>query len=198
MSLDPTLVLSLAAQCAPGVAPPTLLAVARAESALDPLAIGINGPAGPRVQPTTLKEAATAARALVAAGRDIDLGLGQINVRNLRRLGLSFEDAFDPCRNLAAAGRVLADGYRRGVAEAGPGQPALRIAFSIYNTGHHRRGFVNGYVARVTGPALARSPARPPSPAAVKPQPPSWDSFAVARSVRAQSTFVISPAGATP
>src|SRR5687767_2128026 len=45
MPLSPELVLALAAQCAPGVAPSTLLAVARAESALDPFAIGVNGPA---------------------------------------------------------------------------------------------------------------------------------------------------------
>jgi type IV secretion system protein VirB1 len=145
-----------------------------------------------------VSEAVAEAGRLVAAGRDIDLGLGQINVRNLRALGMSVEDAFDPCRNLQAAGRVLADGYWRGVTRAGPGQPALRIALSLYNTGHLRRGFANGYVARVSA-AAGRSRSAPPSTAPVaEAPPPAWDSFAVARRAWAGSAFVFSPAGATP
>ncbi|HEX7929837.1 MAG TPA: lytic transglycosylase domain-containing protein, partial [Sphingomicrobium sp.] len=153
MPLSPELVLALAAQCAPDVAPSTLLAVARAESALDPFAIGVNGPAVRRGRARSTAEALTMARCLLHAGRDIDLGLAQINVRNLSRLGLSLEAAFDPCRNIAAGARVLRDGYERGAARHGPGQPALRVALSYYNTGHAERGFANGYVARVTAHA---------------------------------------------
>lgn len=130
MPLDADTFLALARTCAPQIAPTTMLAVARAESRLDSLAIGVNGPRGGALRPRSRGDATATARKLAAAGRDFDLGLGQINVRNLARLGLSFDDAFDPCRNLQAAGAVLADGYRRGVAEAGPGQRALRIAFA--------------------------------------------------------------------
>ena len=38
--------------------------------------------------------------------------MAQINSDNLDWLGLSVEAAFDPCRNLAAAGVVLRAGYR--------------------------------------------------------------------------------------
>lgn len=195
MPLDADTLLALARTCAPHVAPTTLLAVARAESRLDPLAIGVNGPGGGALRLRSPREAAAAAHRLADRGRDFDLGLGQINVRNLAPLGLSIEDAFDPCRNLAAAGEVLADGYRRGVAKVGPGQRALRIAFSVYNTGHTARGFANGYVARVTGAVRARdaSPATPP-PA----PPPGWDTFGTARRAWAQGAFVITSAGATP
>lgn len=194
MPLDATTLMALAATCAPQVAPTTLLAVVRAESRLDPLAIGVNGAGAPVVRAQSRQEAARAARQLVAAGRDIDLGLGQINVRNLPWLGLSIEDAFDPCRNLEAAGRVLALGYRRGVAEAGPGQRALRIAFSVYNTGHPAHGFANGYVARVTG---AASPRSAPAEDLPRSQPPAWDSFATARRAWSATAFVITTAGAT-
>lgn len=192
MPLDATTFLALAQSCAPNVAPATLLAIVRTESGLDPLAIGVNGRPAASVHARSRAEAIGAAQRLATAGRNIDLGLGQINIRNLSWLGLSIEDAFDPCRNLEAASRVLALGYRRGVAEAGPGQRALRIAFSLYNTGHPTRGFANGYVARVTGVSgtLAAAVAAP-SP------PPDWDSFATAQVAWSKATFVIT-VGAKP
>ncbi|RAK66412.1 lytic transglycosylase domain-containing protein [Phenylobacterium kunshanense] len=194
--LDPQIVADLAVQCAPGVAPATLLAVARAESDLDPLAIGVNGARARRPQPSTAAEAAAAARSLAAAGRDIDLGLAQINVRNLARLGLSIEAAFDPCRNLAAAAVVLREGYARGRARHGPGQAALRVALSVYNTGHAERGFANGYVARVIAKAGTRLPANSTPPPAPQPQPPAWDVFG--RAASPSPRLVISVSGATP
>ena len=194
--LDPQAVVDLAAQCAPGVAPATLLAIARAESGLDPLAIGVNGARRRPPPVSTPTEAAAAARTLVAAGRDIDLGLAQINVRNLARLGLTLEAAFDPCRNLAAAAQILREGYARGRARHGPGQAALRVALSVYNTGHAERGFANGYVARVVAKAGARLPAAPTAPPAPQPQPPAWDVFA--RAASQSPRFVISTSGATP
>lgn len=196
--LDAQAVTVLSQQCAPGVAPATLLAIVRAESGLDPLAIGVNAVAAPRPRPTTRTEAIAAARALVAAGRDIDLGLAQINVRNLARLGLSLEAAFDPCRNLAAAAHILREGYERGRARHGPGQAALRVALSVYNTGHVGRGLANGYVARVLGQAAPPARASVIPPVAVEPAAaaPAWDVFGRASAVRAR--FVMSAQGATP
>lgn len=199
MPLSPELVLALAAQCAPGVAPSTLLAVARAESGLDPFAIGVNGPSISRGRARSAAEAVTIARGLLQAGQDIDLGLAQINVRNLARLGLSLETAFDPCRNLAAGARVLRDGYDRGAARHGPGQPALRVALSYYNTGHAQRGFANGYVARVTAQAGVPREAVPAAAAPVPPTPSiAADAFGRAGGARLSATFVMTPAGATP
>jgi type IV secretion system protein VirB1 len=128
MPLDPATFLTLAAQCAPAVAPSTLLALARVESGLDPLAIGVNGVPALRIRARTAEEAAKEAHALIAAGRSVDLGLGQINARNLGRLRLSVREAFEPCRNLAAAAQVLGEGYRRAGAD---GQAGLRIALSL-------------------------------------------------------------------
>lgn len=197
MPLSPELVLALAAQCAPGVAPPTLLAIARAESSLDPLAIGVNGPKAPRGRADSVAEAVSVASSLMKAGRDIDLGLTQINVRNLPRLGLSLAAAFDPCRNLAAGARVLQDGYARGAARHGPGQSALRVALSYYNTGHDERGFANGYVARVT--AQTGRAERPLTPVAVAVSPPiTADAFGRAGGARLTASFVLTPSGATP
>lgn len=163
MILELAAFLGLAASCAPGVAPETLAAVARAESGFDTLAINVNGPGGGRVRSASAPEAAARARALIAEGRSVDLGLMQVNSRNLDWLGMSVEDAFDPCRSVAAGARVL-------------------TAFSGYNTGSPSRGFAHGYVARVLAADAANgaAPAAPPSPA---PQPasscaPAWDVWA--------------------
>lgn len=192
--LDLALVLALSQTCAPATAPQTLAAIAHVESRFDPLAIGVNrgGPRPPRAG--TAREAARTARRLLADGHNIDLGLAQINSSNLAWLGLTVEDAFDPCLNLRAAATVLKAGYRPAGATAAHQQAALRVALSRYNTGDARRGFRNGYVAKVEQAAsmLGLTPAPPPvvpTPATDAPERPpvqaepaaSWDVFAHGR-----------------
>lgn len=197
MPLDPTAVLALATACAPQVAPQTLLAVAQVESRLDPLAIGVNGPGGHTPRPRTRTEAIARATNLIGAGRNIDLGLAQINSRNLGWLGLSVADAFDPCRSLAASAQVLAAGYRRAAPQAGREQASLRIALSYYNTGHPSRGLANGYVARVIAAASgAATPA--PRPTANANPPPGWDVFGRARTRAADDLVITASSGAQP
>ncbi|API61329.1 hypothetical protein BSL82_17995 (plasmid) [Tardibacter chloracetimidivorans] len=194
--------LDLARQCAPSVAPATILAIAHAESELDTLAINVNG--GPKLRPaTSAADAAALAQRYIAAGYSVDLGLGQINSNNLGWLGLSVEDTFDPCRNLAAAARVIGLNYSTAARGGASGPEAMGIALSLYNTGKPRRGFANGYVARVyrsaaivrrglgaAAPAppqaVARgegrstpiAPAPPPTPSEVAQAAPKWDVFA--------------------
>lgn len=178
MILAPEVVLHLAAQCAPQAAPETLLAVTRVESGLDPLAIGVNGPAPHRLRVASRSAAIANANALISSGANIDLGLAQINSANLGRLDLTVADAFDPCRSLAAGASLLRENYQAVRALAADDQSALRTALSLYNTGDRNRGFRNGYVARVERSAAA-APALPIetlTPVAA-PQPPAWDAF---------------------
>jgi type IV secretion system protein VirB1 len=177
---------ALAAECAPSVAAETLLSVVKVESGFDPLAIGVNGAPAIRVRANSREEAAGKAAALIADGRSVDLGLGQINSRNLDWLGITIAEAFDPCRNLAASARVLQDGYARGARRDDGEQPALLAALSYYNTGHPDRGLRNGYVAKVTKAAAAIVPALKPAantappaslPGAETPQHPAWAVF---------------------
>lgn len=149
--------LALAAQCAPGVAPETLLSLAHTESRFDPLAIGVNGGKNPP-SVTTAADAAITAKRYIAAGYSIDLGIAQINSANLGWLGLSVEDAFDPCRNLAAAARVLTANYAT-ASRRFAGRAALDVALSMYNTGDPQRGYRNGYVGRVYRSAAILVPA---------------------------------------
>lgn len=192
--LDLAAILLLAQSCAPQAAPATLAAVAYAESRFDPLAIGVNRGPRPSRRPRDAADAARITRDLLQRGANLDLGVAQINSDNLGWLGLSPEGAFDPCRNLAAAGQVLRAGYRPKAGETP--QQSLRVALSRYNTGHPGRGFRNGYVAKVEAAAetlgLARAapevpntlqrPHAPPAPVAV------WDVFGRAR---AAATLVL-------
>lgn len=199
MPLDLPTLLALAPACAPAVAPLTLLAVARAESGFDPLAIGVNGPHPLRLAPATRDAATETARTLAAAGRSIDLGLGQINVRNLAGLGLDLDSVFDPCRNLAASAQVLQADYARAAPAPGAEQGALRAALSRYNTGAPDRGLANGYVTKVVRAAAtlvpAIDPSAPPASPAAPPPPtvaprPAWSVFGAPAS---KPGFVLSP-----
>ncbi|MBJ6123623.1 lytic transglycosylase domain-containing protein [Sphingomonas mollis] len=147
MILDVPAITILAQACAPSVHSKTMAAIVMTESGGNELAINVNGARNPRPA-ANLATAIQTARAYIAAGYSVDLGLAQINSRNLGRLGLTIEQMFVPCANLAASARILSMNYRA-AGRAGHAQQALRVAFSMYNTGHPVRGFGNGYVARV-------------------------------------------------
>jgi type IV secretion system protein VirB1 len=187
MILTPAAFLSLALSCAPSLAPETVLAVVRAESGLNPWAIGVNHGGPPVSPPRSREEAIATAEGLAARGANFDVGLAQINNVTLTRLGLSLAEAFDPCRNLAAAASVLGADYQAAARLRPEPQAALRTAFSLYNTGDPGRGFRNGYVARIEAAATAN-----PASATARPElppPPAWDVFAHAR-----AGFVLTPA----
>ena len=159
--MDSTTFLAMAAVCAPLVHPGTAQALVYVESAFNPHAVGVVGGALRR-QPATRGEALTTAQALQSSGWNFSVGLAQINVKNLPRLGLTLRDAFDPCRNLEAMQRILGECFDRADADAPP-QRRLRRALSCYYSGNFVTGFRHGYVAKVVtaalvGPALPRAP----------------------------------------
>jgi type IV secretion system protein VirB1 len=149
--------LALAQQCAPLVAPQTMAAIVRTESGFRPLAIGVNGGGRLVRQPETVEEAVVTAKWLIQSGYNIDMGLGQVNSSNLRRTGLTVEDAFDPCKNLAASAMILHGNYKDASRKIVGEQAALNAAISAYNTGNFTAGFSNGYVQRVVNNAGATS-----------------------------------------
>jgi type IV secretion system protein VirB1 len=147
--MAPETVLSLALICAPQVHPQTVLHLVKHESGNNPYAIGINGPYRLSRQPQNVNEAVATAKYLLSAGHSIDMGLAMINHKNLKRLGLTVENVFNPCVNLGGMQVVLMESYQRAIKSHGPGGRALAQALSEYNTGHPKRGIDNGYVAKV-------------------------------------------------
>lgn len=148
MQFTTAAILGLASQCATGVAPSTIGAIVHTESKGFQFALNVNGLKRQPARLSNAEAAARVARSYIAQGYSVDLGLGQINSRNMRALGLTWENVFDPCTNVGAAGRVLSGNYRQ-VREGRQPQEALRVALSMYNTGSQSRGFRNGYVRRV-------------------------------------------------
>jgi type IV secretion system protein VirB1 len=149
---------TLVQQCAPHVHPTTMTAVVRTESHFNPYAIGVVGGHLVR-QPRNLAEAVATVRALDARGINFSVGLGQVNKSNFAKFGLTYETAFDLCKNLSAGGQILSGCYQRAADQMGAGGQALKAAFSCYYSGNFTAGFThdfNGtsYVQRVAANAL--------------------------------------------
>ena len=155
--------------CAPNVAPQTIQQIVSVESKGNPLAINVNGlkdDQGRTIKVTAkdATEAAKLAQAYIAKGYSVDLGLMQVNSRNLPKLGYRVEDMFEPCKNIAAGGRVLTAFYAGARKQYSDEQTALRAALSAYNTGNFVNGYLNGYLAMYgIGSAKGIAPARVPA-----------------------------------
>lgn len=178
--------LEMMAACAPNVAPATLERIITVESAGQPLAVNANvkwvnvkdkdgnplmvvtadGTTKPErkkvtfkspIEIKTVQDAVTVAYMAIEAGHSVDLGYMQVNSRNLKALGYSVEDMFEPCKNLAAGARVLTAFYVAAQPKYKTEQTALKAALSAYNTGDFEKGFTNGYLARygINGQATA-------------------------------------------
>lgn len=140
---------NLAHQCAPYVAPQTTIQVIRVESGGRVLALHVNNLKTPQPAPASnVQEAVRIATSYIEKGYSVDLGLMQINSRNLASVGISLEQAFDACSNIRAGSTILTADYLRAAKTMGKGLPALMAALSAYNTGDFDRGFANGYVGR--------------------------------------------------
>lgn len=151
--MDTATLLALLLTCAPQIDTRTALALIDLESAGNPHAIGVVGGALER-QPRSQPEALSTARALQGSRWNFSLGLAQINVHNLRRLGLTLDTVFNPCTNLGAMQTLLTECYERAAqnrAAMPPPDPqrTLRQALSCYYSGNFVTGFEHGYVRRV-------------------------------------------------
>lgn len=150
----------LAIQCGSQVSPNTIKEIIRVESSGNPIALNVNGMKVQPVLPKTAGEAAELASEWIKRGFTVDLGLTQINSRNLPHLGLTVEQVLDPCTNIRAGAQILSENYTKAVKIFGLGQKALQAALSAYNTGSFVRGFTNGYVTRYYG-AVSNMPEAP-------------------------------------
>jgi type IV secretion system protein VirB1 len=153
--VDTATFLALALACAPQVHPETARAVANVESSFNPYAIGVVGGKLQR-QPRTRAEALATIDALRAGGWNYSVGLGQINVGNFSRLGLTPASALDPCTSLTAMQSVLGECYAR-AASNHAAQHALRFALSCYYSGNFTTGLRHGYVRKVVMASTAAS-----------------------------------------
>jgi type IV secretion system protein VirB1 len=152
--MAPTDFMTLAQQCAPQVAPATLVAIVRTESGFNPYAIGVVHGHLIR-QPQTLAEAIATTHSLETQGWNYSVGLAQVNRANFAKYGLTSETAFMPCRNLAAGAAILRNCFEAAQRVANTTQQALRASLSCYASGDWITGYRTGYVQRVVANANA-------------------------------------------
>jgi type IV secretion system protein VirB1 len=167
---------TLAARCAPDVPERVLRGVARTESNFYPWMLHDNSTHA-SANPASLAAAEAQATAWIADGHSVDIGLMQINSANLPALGMTIDQALDPCVSLAGGAAVLRDAYGTGPVHTGQ-QAALLMALSIYNTGSPLKGIMNGYARRVmrhADEAASGFSASPLPPANEPGMPPAWD-----------------------
>lgn len=116
--------------------------VVRVESSYNRYAIGVVGGRLAR-QPRNLPEALATVRMLEGRGFNFSIGLAQVNRYNLDKYGLgSYEEAFEPCANLRAGSKILAECYHRAGRDWGK-------SFSCYYSGNFSTGFRHGYVQKI-------------------------------------------------
>ncbi|MDQ3186484.1 MAG: lytic transglycosylase domain-containing protein [Pseudomonadota bacterium] len=147
--------------CAPTVSPHTIQEIIRVESSGNPIAVSVNiknGVTFKHKKPKTKQDAIAVAKEAIAVGHTVDMGYMQVNSANLKKLGYSIGDMFDPCKNITAGALILTTAYSDALPRHSDEQAALRAALSRYNTGNFSSGFRNGYVAKYTGyvPAIKR------------------------------------------
>lgn len=137
----------LVRQCASSSDPSVLRSVAHVESHFDPLALH-NDTKHISVAALSLAASAEKAKQWISQGYSVDIGLMQINSGNLSAMGMTVEDALDPCRSLAAGSRILQSAFAVGSSES-ERQAAILISLSRYNTGRALAGIANGYANQV-------------------------------------------------
>jgi type IV secretion system protein VirB1 len=172
----------LVAQCSPGIPANVIEAVALTESDNDPWALHDNT-TGQALLPDSLDSAQASAVRLMGQGDSVDVGLMQINSRNLSALGLTATGALDPCSSLAGGAAVLRAAFSGGDTAGAQQEVALLLALSRYNTGTPFKGILNGYARTVMQNGAAESalgsPVDPaPHPSSDPNKPPVWNIWA--------------------
>lgn len=144
------------------VSPDLVKKIVNVESGGHPYALHVNG-ANLSLKSKSAQEAEALAQKYIQRGYSVDMGLMQVNSRNLPKLGFTVRDMFDPDKNIQAGKQIFAEFHRAASERYHDKHSVLRAALSAYNTGSFTRGIDNGYVAKYTGEPvrLRRIPPQP-------------------------------------
>lgn len=140
--------LELVKNCAPNIAPKTMLTIIKTESNGNSLVINDNT-SKVTYKPKDKEEAINIAFILLKMKHNLDIGLTQINTTNAKKMHLTLNRLFDPCENIKVGALILSKNFESELKKTSNEQIALLNAISMYNTGNTHKGFTNGYVSKV-------------------------------------------------
>lgn len=97
------------------IPPALLVAIAKVESGFRPWVININhnGMSVKVINPKSYEDAVYHVRYLHQNGYNYDVGIGQINVSNIRRFNIDPVLLLDPCNNLKVSALILRENINR-------------------------------------------------------------------------------------
>lgn len=97
------------------IPPALLVAIAKVESGFRPWVININhnGQSVKVINPKTYEEAVYYLNYLHQNGYNYDVGIGQINVSNIKRFRIEPVLLLDPCNNLMVSAHILRENINR-------------------------------------------------------------------------------------
>jgi type IV secretion system protein VirB1 len=150
-------------RCAPAIDTRLITHLVRQESAFNPYAIGLDGKAVLKPQPRTLASAIAKVEELITANQQFSVGLSQVHISNVRRYGLTWEQAFDSCTNLQYGQRILRDFHSEALKAGYKDGDAVFAALRGYNSGRIHSNVSNGYATTIlnnviNGATVVRSP----------------------------------------
>ena len=137
------------AQCAPQVSPVLMHALVRTESSWNPYAIGPDAGQPAIEQPRSLEDAIKTVKRLGATGGKFSVGLAQIHVSNVASRRMSWEQAFDPCKNLKMGQTILFEYYGKALKEGYSGVDAVWAALRGYNSGGVHKTVSDKYASKI-------------------------------------------------
>ncbi|MCX8514679.1 MAG: lytic transglycosylase domain-containing protein [Burkholderiales bacterium] len=135
--------------CSIKVAQNTMKAIIKTESRGNYLVIGLNTKKHHYIMPKDINSAIAIVNFLEQNNYNFDIGLTQINIKNVHKLGYMAQDMLNPCLNVFIASEILHKYYIKALNNSATNKEALYKAISAYNTGSFSAGITNGYVAKV-------------------------------------------------
>lgn len=140
---------SLIQHCVPNIAQAAMTAIVQVESKGNPLAINLNKGYKLQFQPQSKAQAQKWIEYLNKHDYNFDIGLAQVNIKNVNKSDYKATDLLDPCTNLKLGSSILIKNYTTALPSSKSPDEAWQKAVSAYNTGNFHNGFTNGYVGRV-------------------------------------------------
>lgn len=137
--------------CAPALDPRLAIALIKRESGFNQFAIGLDSKHNVRLsrQPKNAQEAALTAADLAQKGYSFSVGLTQIHITNVKKWGITWNDAFVPCTSLKISQSIFLSFFKVAQDSGYKGDDAVYAALRGYNSGSINAQVSNNYASAI-------------------------------------------------